>query len=113
MIERVHSGIGYMGKKREFKECARSNRRIRKRVLTGYGRCSATRAQRRDVPMRRTTKEVYGEEVVWMVRQAIQPRISGEIGKKLETMGGQEASKKRNDENNPRRGRNRGGKIRS
>ena len=69
-MERVHSGIGYMGKKREFKECARSNRRIRKRVLTGYGRCSATRARRRDVPMRRTTKEVYGKKLYgWSDKQ--------------------------------------------
>jgi len=106
MMERVHSGIRYMGKKGEFEECARSNQRIQKRVSTEYGRCSATRAQRRDVPTRRTTREVYSKEVVWIVRQAIQPRILGEIGKKLETMEGQEASKKRNDENNPRRGRN-------
>jgi len=30
-----------------------------------------TRARKRDVPTKRTTREVYGEKVVWMVRQAI------------------------------------------
>jgi len=30
----------------------------------GYGRCGVTRARRRDVPTKRTTREVYGEEVV-------------------------------------------------
>jgi len=52
-----------MERKREFEECARSNRGIRKGVSTGYRRCGTTRAQRRNVPTRRTTKEVYGEEV--------------------------------------------------
>jgi len=36
-----------------------------------------------------------------MVRQAIQPRILGKDEKKLEMMEGQEASKKRDDEDNP------------
>jgi len=57
-----------MGRKGEFKECARSNRRIRERISTGYGRCGTIRAQRRDVPTKRTTREVYGKEVIRMVR---------------------------------------------
>ena len=64
-----------------------------------------TRARKRDVPTKRTTREVYGEEVVWMVRQAIRPGILGKDGKEFEAMEGQEASKKRDDKNDPRRGR--------
>jgi len=30
----------------------------------GYGRYGMTRAQRRDIPMGRTTREVYSKEVV-------------------------------------------------
>jgi len=48
-----------------------------------------------------------------MVRQAIRPGILGEIREELEAMERQEASKKRDNENNPRRGRSRGRKIRS
>jgi len=44
-----------------------------------------------------------------MVGQAIRPRILGKVRKKLETIEGQETGKKRDDEDNPRRGR----KIRS
>jgi len=94
-----------MGRKGEFKERVRSNQRIGERISTGYERCGATRARRRDVPMKRTTREVYGKEVVQMVRQAIQPGILGKDGKELEAMEGQEASKKRDDEDDPGRGR--------
>jgi len=94
-----------MGRKREFKECARSNQRIQERISTGYGRYGMTRARRRDVPMKRTTREVYDKEVVQIVRQAIRPGILGKDGKELEVMEGQEASKKRDDEDDPRRGR--------
>jgi len=41
-----------------------------------------------------------------MVRQAIRPGILGEIRKKLETIEGQETNKKRDDKDNPERGRN-------
>ena len=95
-----------MGRKGEFKECARSNQRIRERISTGYRRCDATRVRRRDVPMKRTTREVYGKEVVQMVRQAIRSGILGEIRKKLETIEGQETNKKRDNEDDPGRGRN-------
>jgi len=64
-----------------------------------------TRAQRRDVPMKRTTREIYGKKVVWMVRQAIRPGILGKDGKELEAMEGQETGKKRDDEDDPRKGR--------
>jgi len=64
-----------------------------------------TRVQRRDVPTKRTTREVYGKEVIWIVRQAIRPGILGKDGKKLEAMEGQEASKKRDNKDDSRRGR--------
>jgi len=41
----------------------------------------------------------------------IRPGILGKVRKKLETMEGQETGKKRDDKDNPRRGRNRGRKI--
>jgi len=42
-----------------------------------------------------------------MIGQAIRPGILGKVRKKLETMEGQETGKKRDDEDNPRRGRGR------
>jgi len=72
------------------------------------------RARRRNVPTRRTSREVYGEEIIWMVRQAIRPRILEKNGKELEMMEGQEASKKRDNEDDPKRRRRRSRrKIRS
>jgi len=41
-----------------------------------------------------------------MVKQVIQPGILGEIRKELEMMEEQETSKKRDDEDDPGRGRN-------
>ena len=41
-----------------------------------------------------------------MIGQTIRPGILGKIRKKLEMMEGQETSKKRDDENDPRRERN-------
>ena len=58
-----------------------------------------------DVQAWRITREVHGEDVIWMVGQTIRPRILGEIRKKLETMEGQETSKKRDDEDDSRRRR--------
>ena len=40
-----------------------------------------------------------------MVGQAIQPGILGKVRKKLEMMEGQETSKKKDDGDNPRRGK--------
>jgi len=80
----------------------------------GYGRHGTTRAQRRDIPTGRITREVHGEDVIRMVGQEIQPGILGKTRKKLEMMEGQEASKKRDDEDDPgRRRRNWGRKFRS
>jgi len=47
-----------------------------------------------------------------MVRQAIRPGILGKDGKELEAMEGQEASKKRDDEDDPERGRRKIGSSR-
>jgi len=55
--------------------------------------------------MKRTTREVYGKEVVQMIRQAIRLGILGKDGKELEAMEGQEASKKRDDEDDSGRGK--------
>jgi len=65
-----------------------------------------TRIRENDVQAWRITREVHGEDVIWMVRQTIQPGILGETRKKLETMEGQETSKKRDDEDNPGKGKN-------
>ena len=73
--------------------------------MARYGRCGKTRTQRRNIPARRITREVHSKNVIWMVGQAIRPRILGKVRKKLETMKGQETSKKRDNEDNPRRGR--------
>jgi len=105
MLERIYGRIQYLGRKGEFEECTRGNQRIRERVLMGYGRCGVARARRRNVLMKRTSREVYSEKVVWMVRQAIRPGILGKNGKKLEAIEEQEASKKRDNEDNPRRRR--------
>jgi len=70
-----------------------------------YGRCGTTRTQRRNIPMGRITREVHGENAIQVVRQTIRPRILGKIREKLEMMEGQETSKKRDDEDNPRRKR--------
>ena len=56
--------------------------------------------------MWRITREVHGKDVIWIVRQTIQPGILRETRKKLETMEGQETSKKRDDKDNPGRERN-------
>ena len=100
-----------MGRKGEFREHKKSDQRIQKEISERHRKCSTTRPQRRNVPTGRTTRKVHGENVIWMVRQVIQPGILGEIRKELETMEGQETSKKRNDEDDPGRERNQRRKI--
>ena len=100
-----------MGRKGEFRERERGGRRIREGISTRHGRCGVTRARRRYVPTKRTTRKVYGENAIRVVRQEIRPGILGKDGKKLEVMEGQEAGKKRDDENNPGRGRRNRRKI--
>jgi len=67
---------------------------------------SVARMRGNDVQAWRTTREVHSENIIWMVGQAIQPGILGKIIKELETMEGQETSKKRDDEDDSERGRN-------
>jgi len=88
MLERIYGGVQYLEGKREFGKRERGGRRIREGISARYGRCGATRARRRDVPMKRTTREVYGEDVIQMVGQAIRPGILGKIREKLETIEG-------------------------
>jgi len=112
MLERIYSGVQYMGRKGEFEECVRSNQRIRERILMRYRRCGVTRVRRRNVPTRRTTRKIYGEKVVWMVRQAVRSEILGKIGKKLETIEGQKTRKRRGDKDDPKKGRRKIGSLR-
>ena len=65
-----------------------------------------TRARRRYVPTKRTTRKVHGEDVIQVVGQEIQSGILGKIRKELEAMEGQKAGKKRDDEDDPRGRRN-------
>ena len=60
-----------MGRKGEFRECKRSNQRIREGILARHGGCGATRARKRYVLMKRTTRKVHGEDAIWVVRQEI------------------------------------------
>ena len=62
--------------------------------------------------MKRTSRKIHGKDAIWMVRQAIRPGILGKNGKELEAMEGQEASKKRDDEDDSGRGRRKIGSSR-
>jgi len=62
--------------------------------------------------MKRTSRKIHGKDAIWMVRQVIRPGILGKDGKELEAMEGQEASKKRDDEDNPGRERRKIGSSR-
>jgi len=79
--------------------------------LERHGRCGVARVRRRNILTGRIARKIYDKEVIWIVGQKIQPRILGEIRKKLETMEGQGTNKKRDDEDNPRRGRSQGRKV--
>ena len=94
-----------MGRKGEFGECKRGSQRIREGISTRYGRCGVARAQRRYVPTKRTTREVHSKDAIRVVGQEIRPGILGKDGKKLEAIEGQETGKKRDDKDNPGRGR--------
>ena len=58
--------------------------------------------------MKRTSRKIHGKDTIWMVRHG----ILGKDGKELEAMEGQEASKKRDDEDDPGRGRRKIGSLR-
>ena len=105
MMERIYGRVGYLGRKGEFRERKRSDRKIQERVSARHRRCSTARTRGNDVQAWRTSREVYGEDAIQVVGQTVRPGILGKVRKKLETIEGQETSKKRDDENNPRRGR--------
>jgi len=67
-MERVYSGVQYLGEKRKFKEHKESNSRIQEGTLARYGRHSKTRTQRRSIQQGRIARKVYGKEIIWMVR---------------------------------------------
>jgi len=71
MMERIYGRVGYLGRKGELRECQRSNRRVRERVSARHGRYGVTRAQRRDVLMKRTPREVHGKDTIWVVGQEV------------------------------------------
>jgi len=71
MLERIHSGVGYLGRKGEFRKRKRSNRGIRERVSMRHGRHGVARARRGNVLTGRTARKIYSEETIWVVRQAI------------------------------------------
>ena len=88
MMERIYGRVGYLGRKGEFRECKRSDRRIRERVLARHERCGVARTRGNDIQAWRTSREVYSEDTIWVVRQMVRPGILGKIRKKLETMEG-------------------------
>jgi len=71
MLERIYGRVRYIGRKREFGECTRSNQRIQERILLRHRRCGKIRTQRRNVQKKRIARKVYNKKIVWMVRQMI------------------------------------------
>jgi len=55
-------------RKRESKECKRSNQRIQEEILARYRRCSKTRTQGRNILKERAAREIYSKEIIWVVR---------------------------------------------
>jgi len=80
--------------------------------LLRHGEYSKTRTQRKNVQKRRIARKVYGKKIVWMVRQTIQPRILGKVGKELEMVERKKIRGKKN-RNNHRGRRSRSRKFRS
>jgi len=70
-MERIYSRVGHLGRQGEFRECKRSDQRIRERVLARHGRCGIARTQGNDVQAWRITREVHSKDVIWMVGQTI------------------------------------------
>jgi len=88
-----------MGRKGELEEYKRSNRRVRKGIPTRYRRCGETRTQRWDIQKRRIARKIYSKKAIWMVRQEVQSRILGKIGKELETVARKMSKEKKNENN--------------
>jgi len=49
MLERIYGGIRYLGRKGEFREHKRSDRRIQKGILERHGRRGMARTRGNDV----------------------------------------------------------------
>jgi len=94
-----------LGRKRKFKECKGSNRRIQEGISARHKRCGMVRTQGRNIQKGRITREIHSKEIIWMVRQKVQSRILEKIGKKLETVERETIKGKKNG-NNYRRRRN-------
>jgi len=63
-LEGIYGGVRYLGRKREFEECTRSNRRIREGISARYGRCGVTRTRENNVQVWGVTREVHSEDVI-------------------------------------------------
>jgi len=53
-----------LGRKGEFRECKRSNRRIQKRISARHERCGAARAGRGNVLTERIARKIYGKKII-------------------------------------------------
>jgi len=64
MLERIYGRIRYLGRKRKFRECERSDRGIRKGISARYGRRGVARMRRNDVQVGRIARKIYGKETI-------------------------------------------------
>jgi len=103
MLEGIHGGVKYMGRKGEFGECKRGNQRIQKGILIRYRRCGKTRMQGRNVQKRRVARKIYGKEIIWIVGQKVQSRILGWARKELEMIERETSRREKNGNDCKRR----------
>ena len=55
--------------------------------------------KKRDVQKRRIARKIHGKKIVWIVRQMVQPKILGKIGKELEMVERKKIRGKKNENN--------------
>jgi len=67
-LERIYSGIRYLGRKREFEEHTGGNQKIQKGISAGHGRYGIARVRRRNIPMGRIAGKIHSKETIWVVR---------------------------------------------
>jgi len=60
----IHSGVRYLGRKREFEERKGSDQRIRKGISARYQRRGTVRTRGNDVQTRRIARKIHSEDVV-------------------------------------------------
>jgi len=70
-MEKIYSGLKYLERDRKLGEHKGSSWRIWKEILTGYKRYKITRKEKKDIQKRRTSRTIYGEKTIWMVRQEV------------------------------------------